>query len=223
MRAGEVSPQLAELLDGGRLWRGGALATVRAEPTGFPPLDRELPGGGWPLGALSEILHERPGVGELSLTLPLLARLTRARRWTALVAPPFIPYAPALAHAGLDLSRLLIVEPSDSRESLWAAEQLLRAGAGAVLAWSRTSDLQVLRRLQLAAEASDNLALLYRPASISRGFSPTALRLQLWHRDGAAQIEILKCRGARPASRIELRAARELADRAAPFAAPSAS
>ncbi len=198
------SPQLAELLDGGRLWRGGQLATVRAEPTGFATLDRQLPGGGWPLGALSEILHERPGAGELGIALPLLARLTRAGRWAAFVAPPFTPYAPALAHAGITLSRVLVVEPPEPSQTLWAAEQLLRAGAGAVLSWSRTSDLQVLRRLQLAAEASDNLALLYRPASASRGFSPTALRLRVWRERGAAQVEILKCRGVRSASTLAL-------------------
>jgi hypothetical protein len=199
-----ASPQLAELLDGGRLWRGGQLASVRAEPTGFAPLDAQLPGGGWPLGALSEILYERPGVGELSLALPLLARLTRAGRWTAFVAPPFTPYAPALAQAGLDLSRVLVVEPPEPAQALWVAEQLLRAGAGAVLSWSRTSDLQVLRRLQLAAETSDNLALLYRPTNVSRGFSPTALRLRVWREQGVAQLEILKCRGVHAASRIAL-------------------
>jgi protein ImuA len=199
-----VSTPLAELLDGGRLWRGGALATVRAEPTGFVPLDRALPGGGWPLGALSEILHERPGVGEISLALPLLARLTQARRWTAFVAPPFTPYAPALAQAGLDLSRVLIIEPAESAQAPWSAEQLLRAGAGAVLCWSRTADLQVLRRLQLAAEAADNVALLYRPANASRGFSPTALRLQVRRVGGSSQVEILKCRGARSAAPIAL-------------------
>jgi hypothetical protein len=201
MRPG-FSPQLAELLDAGRLWRGGQLACQRAEPTGFALLDRQLPGGGWPLGALSEILHEGPGVGELSLALPLLARLTHAGRWAAFVAPPFTPYAPALAHAGIALSRVLVVEPPEHSQTLWVAEQLLRAGAGAVLVWSRTSDLQVLRRLQLAAEASDNVALLYRPANASRGFSPTALRLRVWRERGNPQIEILKCRGVRAAARI---------------------
>jgi protein ImuA len=204
MRNAATAPQLSELLQAGRLWRGGTIATARAEPTGFAALDAKLPGGGWPLGALSEILHDRPGVGEVSIALPLLSRLTRARRWVAFVAPPFTPYAPALAEANLDLSRVLVVEPGDPSQALWSAEQLLRAGAGAVLAWSRTSDVQVLRRLQLAAETSDNVALLYRPSSASRGFSPTALRLRVWCERGEPQAEIVKCRGANAHARCAL-------------------
>ena len=200
-----ATTQLDELLQAGRLWRGGAPAHARAKPTGFAALDARLPGGGWPLGALSEILHDRPGVGEVSIALPLIARLTRARRWIAFVAPPYTPYAPALADAGVDLSRVLVIEPADPAQALWSAEQLLRAGAGAVLAWSRTSDVQVLRRLQLAAETADNVALLYRPLSASRGFSPTALRLRVWRgEDGAPQVEIVKCRGANAGARIAL-------------------
>jgi hypothetical protein len=205
-----ANAQLAELLDGGHVWRGREFAAIRAERTGFAALDARLPGGGWPRGALSEILYEHPGVGELNLALPLLARLTRSGRWAVFVSPPFTPYAPALAQAGLELSRVLVVEPPATGKipgkALWAAEQFLRAGAGAVLAWNKTSDLQVLRRLQLAAEAADNFALLYRPVGVDRGFSPTALRLRAWRKNGAPQVEILKCRGVHATLRIELQA-----------------
>ena len=205
--AGPASPQLAELLDAGRLWRGGAQAHVRAAPTGFAALDARLPGGGWPIGALSEIVHERVGVGEIALVAPMLARLTRAGRWIAFVSPPFTPYAPALAQAGIELSRVLVVDPPDRAQSPWAAEQLLRAGAGAVAAWSRAADLQTLRRLQLAAEAADNIALLYRSGRGGHGFSPTALRLRVWRDQAASRVEILKCRGARSATPVALESA----------------
>ena len=46
--------------------------------TGFPSLDRELPDGGWPRGALTELLCDHTGIGELALMLPALARLTAA-------------------------------------------------------------------------------------------------------------------------------------------------
>jgi hypothetical protein len=199
-----ASPQLAELLDAGRLWRGGVQAHVRAEPSGFASLDARLPGGGWPVGALSEIVHERAGVGEFGLIAPMLARLTQAGRWIALISPPFTPYAPALAQAGLELSRVLVVEPPDRAHGAWAAEQLLRAGAGAVAAWSKAADLQTLRRLQLAAEASDNIALLYRSGGGAHGFSPTALRLRVWREAGSPRVEILKCRGSHSAAHIAL-------------------
>ncbi len=199
-----VSPQLVELLDAGRLWRGGAQAQVRAEPTGFATLDARLPGGGWPVGALSEIVHERGGVGEIALVAPMLARLTQAGRWIAFVAPPFTPYAPSLAQAGFELSRVLVVDLPERAQCAWAAEQLLRAGAGAVAAWSKAADLQTLRRLQLAAEAADNIALLYRSANSAHGFSPTALRLRVWREQSASRVEILKCRGSHSAAPLSL-------------------
>lgn len=193
---------------GHAVWRASEQAAIRAEPTGHAVLDRVLPGGGWPLGAASEVLYGRYGVGELSLALPLLARLTQAARPVALVAPPMLPYAPRLAAAGLQLDRVLVVE-SDARQGkdrdaeaddLWAAEQLLRAGAGAVLLWIEKAQAQSLRRLQLAAESADSCVLLLRPDKFAAESTPSALRLRVWReRGGAACVEILKCRGARPA------------------------
>src|SRR5215472_758540 len=95
---------LDEILRRQPVWRGGALARQLATlSTGFAALDAELPGGGWPRQALTELLGVEPGVGELGLILPALAALTRSGQRSAWVAPPFVPYAPALAAAGLDL------------------------------------------------------------------------------------------------------------------------
>lgn len=184
-----------------KLWRAAEQAAIRAEPTGFTALDRVLPGGGWPLGAVSEILHARPGGGELSLALPLLARLTQADRPIAFVAPPMLPYAPRLASANLRLENVLVVEPDKNENILWSTEQLLRAGASAVLLWIARVETQSLRRLQLAAEAGESCVLLYRPESYAVESTPSALRLRVWREtEGAPCVEVLKCRGARPAA-----------------------
>ena len=52
-------------LPAGRVWQASRLAHAGAAalPTGFATLDAELPGGGWPAGALIELLADRPGVG----------------------------------------------------------------------------------------------------------------------------------------------------------------
>jgi hypothetical protein len=84
--------------------------TVKATLTsGFAALDAELPGGGWPLGALCELLPRHVGIGELRLLGPALASLSAAGRSLAWIAPPHRPYAPALAAAGIDLARVLVV------------------------------------------------------------------------------------------------------------------
>jgi len=40
--------------------------------TGYPALSRDLPGGGWPAGALVDLLVRQTGVGELRLLRPPL-------------------------------------------------------------------------------------------------------------------------------------------------------
>ena len=101
---------LHELLRDTRLWRGDGQAPLRAEPTGHAELDALLPGGGWPCASLSEIVYSAPGVGELQLAMPLLVRLARAKRRLAMIAPPHLPYAPALAQHGLDGKALIVVD-----------------------------------------------------------------------------------------------------------------
>jgi hypothetical protein len=164
--------------------------------TGFASLDAALPGGGWPLGAVTELLAEHAGIGELSLLLPALVSLARSGRTLACIAPPHLPYAPALQQAGLPLERLLWLPLTDPRQSLWAAEQLLRCPAvGAVLLWPPAIDERQLRRLQLAAETGGGCALLYRPAQAAATASPAALRLQLHACHDGLRIEIHKSRG----------------------------
>jgi hypothetical protein len=148
-----VTPALAALLSHPALWRGGECAPEPAAlPTGHAALDAVLPGGGWPSQALAEVKLDREGIGEMRLVLPAVASLTRAGRQVVWVAPPYRPYAPALAAAGVDLHRLVLVRCRDAREALWAFDQALRAPeCGAAFAWLPAHDERALRRLQVAA------------------------------------------------------------------------
>jgi hypothetical protein len=173
-------------------------ARPAALSTGFAQLDALLPGGGWPVGAITELMPDAQGIGELSLLLPALAQLSRAGRYVAWIAPPCLPYPPALARHGLALERLLLVQTRDTRTSLWATEQALRCPAiGAVLAWPAALDERSVRRLQLAAEAGGSCGLLYRPPAAAQQPSPAALRLRLQALDTGLRIEIQKARGGR--------------------------
>lgn len=193
---------LAPLLARAQVWRGSAQARVRAQSTGYPGLDALLPGGGWPVGALSEILCPGSGCGELQLVTPWLARLTQAGGRAAVVRPPLLPYAPALAQAGIALSRLLVVNPDSSGAAHWAAEQMLRSGGfSAVLCWPGRLDQQDLRRLQLAAETGDACGLLYRDQRALLESSPAALRLGLTGDADNFDVTVHKCRGGRSGTR----------------------
>lgn len=196
---------VAGLVARGALWRGISGAGLPATPTGIAALDTRLPGGGWPAGALSELLIPAHGIGELGLALPLLARLTQNREQAAFVAPPHIPYAPALAQAGVLASRLLVIDAKTDDEALWAAEQLLRTPAfGAVLGWLPRINEVAQRRLQLAAESSGKVGLIVRPLRAAAQSSLSALRLKLVREHGALQVEILKARGGRAGARFRL-------------------
>ncbi|HXN14892.1 MAG TPA: SOS cell division inhibitor SulA, partial [Usitatibacter sp.] len=96
------------------VWRGGELehALQPVVPTGHAALDRELPGGGWPTGTLSEVLHDGVGIGEVTFLAHALARACAANRMLAWVNPPHLPYAPALAQAGIALERCLVIRPA---------------------------------------------------------------------------------------------------------------
>ena len=173
---------LQDVLARADVWRGGETArvVVPSIPTGFPALDVLLPGGGWPRGALTEILLEREGIVELSLLAPALARLSREDAWLAFIAPPHLPYAPALAAAGIDLARVVMIRPEKGSDILWAMEQALRSGScSAVLGWPSFLNERGARRLQLAAEAGGGWGVYFSPAAPVTAPSPAALRLAL--------------------------------------------
>jgi hypothetical protein len=194
---------LDHLLQRADIWRGGEHSlrgrhhcATPAVATGCARLDAQLPGGGLPLGALTELLLDHRGIGELGLLLPALGRLSRDDRWLAWVEPPYLPYAPALAATGIRLDRLLVIHPRETGQRLWAMEQTLRSGScGAVLGWAAHPDNRTLRRLQLAAEAGDAAGVLFRPLAAAKQASPAALRLQLAPVDGGLQVQVLKRRG----------------------------
>lgn len=200
-------PALDAVLQLHPVWRGGAPASVpiRVVPSRFAALDRELPGGGWPVGALSEVLCPSEGIGELQLVLPALVALSRAGGRIAWLAPPYLPYAPALAAAGLRLECLTVVRAPGRRDALWAAEQVLRAGAcRALLAWLPQAGYGELRRLALAAETGAAIVALFRPPQAAQESSPAPLRLALEPAGGQLAVHVLKRRGARLAAPLRI-------------------
>ena len=159
-----MNPALAAVLANPAIWRGGDCAPEPAAmPSGYAALDAVLPGRGWPVSALTEIVLAREGIGEIRLALPALARLQAAGRDVVWITPPHVPYAPALSAAGLDLARLVIVHCRNAADQLWAFEQALRAPeCGAAFAWFAFSDDRPLRRLAVAAREGRTWGVLWR-------------------------------------------------------------
>jgi hypothetical protein len=191
-----ANPRLLEALQDRRLFRAGQpLARDQgATPSGFDALDDALPWGGFPRGALTEILLAAPGLGELELIAAAWSRIGLQER-LVFVAPPCVPYAPAL-RSRWPLARFAWIE-AGATQAPWAAEQCLRAGCvGAVALWFPGGDDRSVRRLQLAAEEGRCHGFLFRPLRHAANPSPAALRLQLEPSPGALRLRVLKCRGA---------------------------
>jgi protein ImuA len=144
--------------------------------TGLPALDALLPGGGFARGAVHEILCA-PEHGSALFFATLLARSSAAvrkdsavssacgqpHRWICWCDPGREMYPPALANHGIALSHLLLLQPANSRDMLWAISESLRCkGVAAVVAAPPRLSRIAARRLQLSAERGGGVGLLLR-------------------------------------------------------------
>lgn len=159
------------------------------------------------MGVVVELLPESMGIGELRLFLPPVGYLTQNQRQVLMINAPYIPYAPALLQAGLDLSYLLLLMPGNWRDALWAAEKaLMNPACGMVVLWADNlliggggfDDNKAIRRLQVAAQAGQTILVLYR---FTKG-SPqdqqmpwAAVRLRLLAKNKNLLLDVLKFRG----------------------------
>lgn len=194
---------LENLMQKSGLWRASSIDCEFRQglPSGFTLLDSYLQGSGWPADGVTELLHDRYGIGELRLLSPALARLSQEQsRRILLVSPPFIPYPQALQAFGIDLSTLLVVQPKSDADILWTMEQALASkSCSVVLAWPKKILDKQIRRLQIASKEGNTWNILFRKASVRS--SPAELRIHLspghvplsFH--SAINVKILKQRG----------------------------
>jgi protein ImuA len=204
MLARSLSSQLAHL--GENVWLAHELSAAAGATlaSGHPALDAQLPGAGWPVGSLSEILQPQAGLHEWRLLLPALKLALQQKNTpgpVVLVGAPHTPFAPGLQAQGLNTQRLLWVNSSTASARLWATEQALRcASVAAVLAWLPQVNAAQLRRLQMAASTYSKPLFVMRPTQARNESSPAVLRLLVGSSPADAdtdslQVEILKRRG----------------------------
>lgn len=170
-------------------------------PSGLEALDGLL-GGGFPGGAVT-VLSGVPGSGRMTLATALLARHTRAGRPVAWIDGRGTLYPPALAAAGVDLERVLMVRGGGARTA-YAVEQIIESGAFGVVVASGLERLlgpAVARRIQTSTEAARISTLLLLDPSAAGPITQAALKLQLSRRSGGILVEVEKDRSGRAAGR----------------------
>lgn len=195
------------------VWKGNHpfSNTAAGISTGYTQLDNIIPGKGWPVGAVTELIPKAMGIGELRLLLPAIRETTRQRQRVLMINSPYQPYTPALVQAGIDLEYLFLISPKKHEDSLWAAEKALYGRVCKILLlWldylgNHSVDNATVRRLQVAARTGGVAAILYRsPYPLRDDHTEqsnwAALRLRLNSADKGFLVEVLKLVGshARP-------------------------
>jgi protein ImuA len=182
---------ILDALDLPNVWRGRDLAQAqeRTVGTGHPALDAHLPGRGWPLGNLVEVLQAEAQQHVWQLVGPGLSAVMQSGEPAVLVHPPYQPFGPGLRAQGIAPESLLCVHSEKVSSRLWATEQALRcADVCAVLAWLPQARSEDLRRLHLCAQMGEKLLVVFRAVSSRQHSSPARLRLLV---AGQEQLEVL--------------------------------
>jgi protein ImuA len=191
------------------LWQGdqlGAPVTTTVS-SGFPCLDAELPGHGWPCHSLTELLQAQPGVAEWRLLGPALHHVVAAGKEIVLVAPPRHPHVPGLQHLGVDERRLVWLKAETPAERLWLTEQLIKSNAaGLIVSWLPQARHEQIRRLQICSQGCEAPTFLCRPEGAANEPSAAPLRVHLRAGlDWDLQLRLVKRKGPTHEGEIVLR------------------
>ena len=134
-------------------------------PFEIEAMDRRLAGGGLAVPALHEVAGASPGPGD-DAAATLFAASIAARAGGGIVLWALSRrdlFAPGLALAGLEPSRILYAECRRDEEVLAVMEEGLRhGGLAAVVGEAGRAAMAATRRLQLAAEEGGTMALMLR-------------------------------------------------------------
>ena len=210
------------ILDNPAIWRASALHQQQSLnsgkhmsqgiDTGFPMLNDKLADAGWPANGVTEILYDRQGEGEISLLLPALRRLSEVDKWIVWIAPPHCLHGPALAAAGINIQRMLLVHPHANtssgkrkgKDSLWCTEEAIKSGAAsAVLSWPGLVKPEQVRRLQIIAAQQRTPCFLFRENGAAA--TPCALRVHVQGMDQEwISLSILKRKRGWPTAPFKL-------------------
>jgi protein ImuA len=215
MVEGEKSAKLAALRQQLVACENGGKA-VPVLPFGVAAIDRHLPWGGLPLGALHELgsvgAEGEEGAVAAAFLAGILARLAPERPvlWCLKRADL---HAPGLALYGLAPERLILARARNDQEILWAMEEGLHSSTlAAVIGEVEALSVSASRRLQLAAETSGITAFVLPRQNLALAASSAVTRWRLGALPGSVasgepgigrplwRVELLRCRGGVPAA-----------------------
>jgi hypothetical protein len=170
------------------------LPEAKVLPVGIPTIDEALPDGGLPRGSVVEVCASGGLARATRFALSACASAQREddQAWCAWVDAGRTLFAPGVAQAGVDLDRLLVVQPP-AADVARIAVRLASSHVFSVVVIDRCSvpgalffeDRSIrwntaVRRLALATENDDtSILLLSSSQQADREALPTAMRIEL--------------------------------------------
>jgi len=186
---------------------------------GCAELDQLLPGVGYPRGSLVQWITSG-GQGGNYLALQVAKQACLAGGALVVIDPLSEFYPPAAASMGIRLENLIVLQPTDRNDLLWAIDQSLRCPAVAAV-WNVYGGLPIIdeiwfRRFQLSAEASGCIGLFVQPLVAARRPSWAEVQWLVHSRrqgtvDGLSspvqhcQLELRRCRGGQVGQTIQIK------------------
>ncbi len=157
--------------------------------TGYSELDLHLQNRSWIFNALTEVIIDRPNIGELQLFMPIAVQLTKKSRWFTMINPPFKPIPQSMVAQGVKLDQVMILR-NDSTTIISTCEKILGTGrCGALLVWIDAIEPDQLERLNVAASNSGSMVVIFRNRR-TLPINNAQLRLQVGKSDGHTVISV---------------------------------
>lgn len=115
-------------------------------------------------GKITEIILQDEDEYNFQLLMPLLAQLSQDNRWFAWIAPPKKMPKQWLIEAGIDINKIIVLQPNGNNNALKLAQKALSTGTcHAVISWPGVLENEEFSQLQEAAKQGLSHAILVRP------------------------------------------------------------
>lgn len=125
---------------------------------------RAMPLSNGMAGKITQIIMPDEDEYNFQLLMPLLAQLSRDNRWFAWIAPPLKLPKQWLLEAGIDINKIMMLQPKAECDTLELAEKALATGTcHAVISWPGQINKTQLETLEKAAKNGQSHAIIIQP------------------------------------------------------------
>ncbi|MEH6471838.1 MAG: SulA-like leucine-rich domain-containing protein [Halopseudomonas sp.] len=115
-------------------------------------------------GKITQIIMQDEDEYNFQLLMPLLAQLSRDDRWFAWIAPPLKLPKQWLLEAGIDINKIMMLQPKGNNDTLELARKALTTGTcHAVISWPGQITAEQFKELERAAQSGRSHAILIQP------------------------------------------------------------